>query len=477
MELVAKGSQDIFLTGNPSVSFFRSVYKRHTNFSHDYVRQSFSGEINFGKTIECNISRSGDLLSGIIIEFDLPKIIGKRNKTISWINSIGHFIFKEIEISIGGNIIDRHYGEWLEIWSELTLNESHRTGYNTMIGKGISITEEKTLLVPLKFWFCRNYGLALPLIALQYHEVKLSIKLASFNECWKKEFSTYYLNKVGDEVTINTSLTKDVESRFTDLGGTFSDGNDDYFDMKLLWEDGFENIVQSKKSNTDQSLILQPNTTIGNFTGKKAYLIKAEPNQTMNLRDARIYCDYIYLDTGERKFFAQNKHIYLIDQLQFNGVNEYTKGQENNKILLEFNHPCKELIWVNSLLFNKNLNLHNNYSNKVNTFYGSDNPMKNAVLFVNGEERFQERNADYFRLMVPYQKHSRTPNNFIYVYSFSLNPEEIQPSGTCNYSRLNTSEMVINYANGIDDLVTRIYATNYNILNVVNGMGGLAYSN
>ena len=477
MELVAKGSQDIFLTGNPSVSYFRSVYKRHTNFSQESVRQSFSGEIDFGKTVDCFISRSGDLLSGIILEFDLPKIVGKRGKSVSWVNSIGHHIIQEVEISIGGTPIDKHYGEWLEIWSELTLNESHRSGYNTMVGKDISITDRKTLLVPLKFWFCRNYGLALPLIALQYHEVKLSLKLSPFNQCWKKEFSSYCLDKNGDTVTINITNTTDVESRFSDLGGIYLDGFDDYYGMKLLWEDGDINIVKERNTGTDQSLTLEANASIGDKVGKKAYLIKSEPLENMKLLDARIYCDYIFLDTGERKFFAQNKHLYLIDQLQTNGINEYSKGQENNKILLEFNHPCKELIWVNSLSFNKNLNQHYNYSNKVNTLYGSDNPVKDVVLFVNGEERFQVRTADYFRLMVPYQKHTRTPNNFVYVYSFALNPEDFQPSGTCNYSRLNTSEMVINFAQGIDNLITRIYATNYNMLNIVNGMGGLAYSN
>ena len=160
MELVAKGSQDLFLTGNPSVTYFKNVYKKHTNFSYESIQQSIVGNANFGNKIECVISRTGDLLTGIIIEIDLPKIEGKRGKSVSWINSIGHYLLKSIELQIGGNKIDKHYGEWLEILNELTISESHKTGYYNMIGKNISITDKKTLIIPLQFWFCRNYGLA-----------------------------------------------------------------------------------------------------------------------------------------------------------------------------------------------------------------------------------------------------------------------------------------------------------------------------
>ena len=477
MELVAKGSQDIFLTGNPSVTYFRSVYKRHTNFSHESVIQSFQGQLDFGKKIECVISRSGDLLSSVILEIDLPKIVGKRGKDIRWVNAIGHHIIKEAELQIGGQPIDKQYGEWLEIWSELTLDESKKQGYNNMVGKDIQITDEKTLIIPLQFWFCRNYGLALPLVALQYHEVRVIITLAPFSECWNYEFDTYYLTKSGNNVTIDKSVSSNVETLFPDSSGIYVDGEDDYFNMRLIWSDGSEDIAQNRAIGDNQTLVLKSNSFIGDkSTGEYAYLVKEEPKEDYKLGDARLYCDYIFLDTGERKFFAQTKHLYLIEQLQTNGVNSYTKGQENNKISLEFNHPCKELIWVNRLDFTKKFNGHFNFSNNVNEKYGKD-PVDNAVLYINGEERFKSRKADYFRYLVPYQRHTRVPDNFIYVYSFSIKPEENQPSGSCNFSRLNTSELTLNFKEGIDNLTTRIYATNHNLLNIVNGMGGLAYSN
>tara|TARA_B100000123_G_scaffold167060_1_gene123780 strand:+ start:1916 stop:3349 length:1434 start_codon:yes stop_codon:yes gene_type:complete len=472
LELVAKGSQDIFLTGNPDTTYFKSVYKRHTNFSTESIIQSVDGLVDFGKRIEVSISRSGDLLSSIILEIDLPKLEGKRGKNIQWVDSIGHHLIRSIEFQIGEQTIDKHYGEWMEIWSELTINESKKTAFNTMIGKGITISDERTLFVPLSFWFCRDYGLALPLIALQYHEVKLIIELNTFDSSWKKEFTTYYLDKNSNEVTINTSKTNNVSTRFSDVGD-LSDGLDNYFDMTLLWDDGSIDKVVSRQSDNSLTII---NNDSSNKTGY-AYLIEEEPKETLSLRDLRVYCDYIYLDIGERKYFAQTKHMYLIEQLQTNGINAYTLGKESNKIDLEFNHPCKELIWVNNLDFNKNLNLPFNFSDRVDTLYGSDNPITDVELLINGHERFNKRKSDYFRLVLPFQKHTRAPTDFIYVYSFCLNPEEHQPSGTCNFSRLDNAELILNYKNGINDLTTKVYALNYNILNIVNGMGGLGYSN
>ena len=472
LELVAKGSQDIFLTGNPNTTYFRSVYKRHTNFSSESIIQTIEGAVNFGKKIECVIARSGDLLTSIIIEIDLPKLEGKRGKDIYWVDAIGHHLIKSVEIEIGGLLIDRHYGEWLEIWTELTMTEAKKSAYNSMIGKGVSINSERTLFIPLQFWFCRNYGLALPLIALQYHEVKLIIEFNDFNSSWAKSFNTYYLDKTSNAVTINTTQTSNVSTRFSNVGN-LADGFDHYYNMQLLWDDGSTNTVVSRTNDNTLSITSDSSS---NKTGY-AYLITEEPKETLELKDVRIYCDYIYLDTGERKYFAQTKHMYLIDQLQNNGINEYSKGQESNKINLEFNHPCKEIFWINKLKFNTNLNQPFNYTDRINTAYGSDNPVEDVELLINGQERFTKRKGDYFRLVVPYQKHTRAPSNYIYVYSFCLNPEEHQPSGSCNFSRLDNAELTINFKKSMGDLTTHIYALNYNMLNIVNGMGGLAYSN
>ena len=366
-------------------------------------------------------------------------------------------------------MIDKHYGEWLEIWSELTVTESKRPAYNSMIGKGVSINEERTIFIPLQFWFCRDYGLALPLIALQYHTVKLHFEFNSFETCWRKEFSSYYLTKTGNIATINTSQVSKVSTIFSDLG-ILPDSQDYYNQMKLLWEDGETSIVETRNSNSELQLL---SDSIPDRTGY-AYLIEEEPLKEYRIKDTRIFCDYIFFRHGERKFFAQTKHNYLIEQIQSNGENDYTKGQESNKIALEFNHPVKEIFWVNNLHFNKKLNLHFNFSDSVDTTYNPSNPVESSQLFLNNDERFTRRKGDYFRLVIPYQRHTRAPSDFIYVYSFCLNPEEHQPSGTCNFSRLDNIELLVSFKPHLDNLTTHIYAINYNMLNVVNGIGGFS---
>ena len=459
IELIAKGAQDIFLTGNPNVTYFKSIFKRHTNFSIESVEQSFTGDSNFGKILNSTIKRTGDLVSGLTLEIDLPKVIGKiEEDDIEWSNSIGHTIIDYVEIEIGGQIIDKQYGEWMDIWSELTTKESHLNGFNSMIGKtnikssGISAKEKHKLIVPLQFWFCKNIGLALPLISLQYHEVKLFVKLKPFNQCWKKKVKKYEnKNLVNNIIEID-----DIQTH--------------YKGQKIIWEsDGLEEEVIS----IDNESLKFKNTDNKDGT---IYLQLNEPNKEYTLDDIRLYCDYIYLDTNERKYFAQNTHIYLIEQVQFSGNTSYKSSQDSNKIPLEFNHPCKELIWITQMDLSKRFNDHLNFSNLID-FDDGTNPINDTVLYINGQERFNARNANHFRLEIPFKRHTRIPDNFIYVYSFSLKPEQMQPSGTCNFSIVDSAELQITYKENLLQSNTRVYGLNYNILNVKNGMGGIAYSN
>ena len=470
LELVAKGSQDIFLTGNPSVTFFRSVYKKHTNFSIESVQQSVVGSYDFGQNLFCNISRSGDLLFGIVIEIDLPKMTSVLGTTIKWTDSIGHFIIEEVSIDIGGQEIDKQYGEWLEIWNELTLNEEHKNGYKNMVGKDIEITDEKTLIIPLQFWFCKNIGLALPLIALQYHEVKLNIKLNDFDKLWNKKIEKYYVTRA-----TNGTVTIDIAKSDTDNFNSIDTVGERYTGITIIWEnDEEENVI----TNVTGATTLTVSGTFSTTKTGNIFIILDKPDKTYQLKDFRIFCDYVYLDTAERKYFAQSQHNYLIEQVQYNGINDYEFGTETVKIPLEFNHPCKEIIWVNQLKISKLLNQSNNFTDNVAfSTVSQNNSIVDSVILLNGQERFRTRNADYFRLLVPYQRHTRTPDKMIYVYCFALNPEQNQPSGSCNFSRLDNSELVINLKKTLLSSHIKVYATNYNILRVINGMGGLAYSN
>jgi hypothetical protein len=402
MQLVAYGAQDVFLTGNPQISFFKVVYRRHTNFAMESIEQTFNGNPELGNRVTTTISRNGDLVTNMWLEVSFANVD-------NCVNSLGHALIEYVELEIGGQRIDKHYGEWMEIWSELTLPEEKRNGFKEMIGRrdaGVSFApESKKLYIPFQFFFCRNPGLALPLIALQYHEVKLNIKFRSASE-----------------------------------------------------------LVHGGLTNAN---------------------LKFEGNP-------RLFVDYVYLDTDERRVFAQSQHEYLIEQLQHTGP-ESTKDDNHR---LNFNHPVKELVWIarqsgaDPMDFAGQANVDDAglaFSAGIDGAGYADHPYSStaheafttAKLQLNGHDRFTERDASYFRLVQPYQHHTRVPSKYVYVYSFALNPESHQPSGTCNFSRLD------NVTLSLSGLKTKVgdqgqllvYAVSNNILRIMSGMGGLAYSN
>jgi hypothetical protein len=421
MQLVAYGAQDIYLTGNPQITFFKVVYRRHTNFAVESIEQNFSGAVGFDRRVTATISRNGDLIKDMVIEAVLPTVGG--TSAPEWVYGVGNAMIKECEIEIGGQLIDRHYGEWMNIWTELSIPEGLRAGYDNMVlnhadgtvtgqaGDAVRNNADGAsgvrVYVPLQFWFCRNPGLALPLIALQYHEVKLNITTRALNEL----------------VT----------------------GND----------------------------ATAPTGTLSTF---------------------KLYVDYVYLDTDERRRFAQVSHEYLIEQVQFTGDESTTTGGNKNATL-NFNHPVKELIWVCRESVNGSQTAPNGNGNRWFNFNGAagsssavTEAFTTAKLQLNGHDRFTERNADYFRKVQNFQHHTRVPRatddtsdsadrrlQMIYTYSFALKPEEHQPSGTCNFSRIDNA--VLQLGSVTIAGVLKVFAVNYNVLRIMSGMGGLAYSN
>jgi hypothetical protein len=373
------------------------------------IQQTFNGTTSFksaDRKITATISRNGDLVTNAYLEVTLKG--GDK-----WVPNIGHAMVKSIELEIGGQRIDKWYAETLDLWASLTLPAEKEAGYKLMTGFGEGATDliddsssadiERKYYIPLQFFFCRNVGLALPLIALQYHEVKFHVEFNSF--------ATLQGNKSG------TAATKDP--------------------------------------------------------------------------DVALYVDYIYLDTDERRRFAQVSHEMLIEQVQFTGKETMPSGADSTKnIKLNFNHPVKELIIaaVPQSLFTEDKNMFR---------YCKLGKMK---LMLNGHERFSERDAEYFSLVQPYQHHTRVPTTSanvsknIYVYSFALRPEEHQPSGTCNFSRIDNATLSVTYTSGsqtansttdnVDftktatgSLDLHVYAMSYNVLRIMSGMGGLAFSN
>jgi len=494
MQLVAYGAQDIYLTGNPQITFFKVVYRRHTNFSMESIEQTFNGNPGFGKKVSCTISRNGDLIHRVYLQTTLPQVDLSDSNTLNgtlstvkefnWVNWVGHQLVKNVEIEIGGQRVDKHYGEWLHIWNELTQSPGLQAGYARMVGNVHKLVTPNhntgavhmgqtfpstTLYIPLQFWFCRNPGLALPLIALQYHEVKINVEFNDLDNCAQ--------------------------------GYTMADG---------------------ERGGASQGAKKNGLAGVG-----AAHVFK---NTELSLEDTSLWVDYIYLDTDERRRFAQVSHEYLIEQLQFTG--EESISSINNKVKLNFNHPVKELVWVVQSSKNTSAKQFSNYSDQVDftfltgetmdplglgligpldlglgsfsdgikhdrlvnpsmitttthgtgaSFDGGHNPVSFAKLQLNGHDRFQERKGDYFNYVQPYQHHTNTPSLGINVYSFGLKPEEHQPSGTCNFSRIDNATLQLTVTqqtvSNSSTAKVRVYATNYNVLRIMSGMGGLAYSN
>ena len=497
MQLVSFGSQDIHLIGNPQITYFKAIYRRHTNYSIESIEQVWKGNELYN-TATSTILRHGDLLYRIYLEQNIKvktKVNKKDNKDINnggiYLYNPTHTAIKEIQLIIGNRLIDKQSGKWMEVYSQLTepnsagilglVGSNGGTKFQNMsrsggtvvssLGKVVDkissgntkaiydlidnnniindeIVETKfDAYVPLRFWFCKNAGLALPLISLQYQEIIIKLE-----------------------------LNKDLLSK---------------------------------------------TSLINNGIKMKYY-------------SNRLYADYIFLDTDERRRFANSKHEYLIEQVQHNNF------QDENILDLTFNHPVKELIWTAGQdditgIFYKLPGSSTDYKSK--DYYNKTDVR--YTLKINGNERFCPRKLEYFTKQQVYEYHTGTPvgtgdsynlkyykykntfnfeaeetgsfthkkeyqktkklykiinniilqtgygqasNNTIAVYSFALKPEEHQPSGTCNFSRINTSKLFINgidnnYVNERRCIEYDVYAINYNILKIHNSTSELLYSN
>lgn len=409
MQLVAYGTQDIYLTGNPQITYFKAVYKRYTNFAVEAIEQTINGTADFGKKFSVTIARNGDLLSRVYLELQYAK---GGSGTVCYDNiPVGFNIINYAEIEVGGQIIDKQYGEWMAIWCDLTHTLSKKSILNRMMFNGRynastgSMNHEKwwRSYIPLQFWFCRNIGLALPLIALQYHEVKININLKAL--CGKL---------CSPEILCNVS----------------------------------------------------------------------------------VYADYIFLDTDERRRFAQSSHEYLIEQVQYSNEISIIKDSCQNISEMRFNHPVKELMWVitgsgcspdcvNQSFWKYMSPQCSGVSDKdwqLGAYNSDFVRAKDCLIQLNGHDRFRKRQGDYFTDIQRYEHHTGgftrriigVPRH-VHLYSFGLKPEKHQPSGTCNFSRIDNAVLVQRFPKKAKSI--RIYAVNYNVLRIMSGMGGLAYSN
>lgn len=523
IQLAAYGSQDFYLTANPQISFFKTVYRRYTHFSMDYYRLNPEGNIglNDQETITYNfkIDRNADLIHDIFFTFTLPDIYSNDDTEFRWIKNIGYNIIDKVSIYIGGSVIDEHYGEWFQIWNELTTPNDKKELLNKMIGNipelydppnapgnhGIypnsNLQTGRTALnaapsilgrkirVPLIFWFNRNPSLAIPLIALQYDPVQINITC----------------RKITDLYTV-----KDIISTSKSYGSIIKpETTNEYYNRYY----GIQNFVN------------RPEMFSGVIGNKQLINFAIDPYLDIN---------YIYLETKEMKNFAQTEHKYLIEQVRQSSY----KGIVGSQTLdLQIHHPTSIMIIVCKRSDVEDRNDWNNYTNWVleetpplslgfeNPYYNKyerdfikdgnkyqanvnkiawervnevnynlkkdKNCLKSISLNLNGVDRFSTQDPEFFNYQQAFSFSKTGPKEGIYPYSFSIDPFKFQPSGSCNMSRFNKIELNVETqevpipsesieGEKLENLYKydiNVYTIHYNILRVVSGMGNVEFTN
>lgn len=415
-QLAAFGTADIYLTGNPTISYWKSVYKRYTAFAIESVLQSWNGTVDFNRKVTAQIARNGDLVYRMWLELTLPDLstyvpLPNTATNIRWCNSIAQVVVNSVELEVGGTKLDRQSGEFMDMWSELTESQEKLAGFYEMIGKydNYDITDTtgakssaaaRTYYLPLQFYCCRAPGAALPYVALAYHDIKLYVEFRNALEC--------------------------VRCSTTSL----------------------------------QSLTLP----------------SGEP---LAITDCKLYVDFVYLSDLERKRFASIPHEYLIVQTQAQGDEAVLSTTLNRKVTINFQQPVIEIIWCFCPTANQQADtLAGNSWFDWDLAPGTQiDAFDQVSLLLNGHERFSPRSGRYFRLVTNYESHKRTPTKKVYSYSFALAPEDqAQPSGTINLSRIESAQFLFTMNPAIPNGVIKIYARSYNVLRIASGMAGIAFS-
>ncbi len=511
IQLVAYGPQDLFLTSDPQITFFKVVYRRYTNFSTEVIKQDFLHKPDFGKRITCDISRSGDLIGRmdlVVILPSVPKFLDANNNVdviskFAWIQRIGYGIIKSIEIEIGNELIDRQYGDWMNIWHELTVIR------NKNISKILGDVKELTnftngkntykLFIPLRFWFNRYIGLALPIISLQLSHVKLNLEINEIDNCYIVA-PTQYIDIDNDFV--NFDYLEFIEQN---VDGVVSLARFVYFDIALrrmyIWRysdngflsgttttpalknsDGSYNSAYTKYLITGLTTRFQAMPLINAV--EKVYTNNTFDPSKLSLRDAFLLVEFIFLDDEERVRFSQTKHEYLIEQILYNDVKIIDGVNQSFKI--GFTHLCKELYWVTQLTqaLNTRINDVFNYTDSLikdqyNQTIGKNIITQETIIF-NGKPRLSLRDSKYFHEIQPYQNHTHNPVQGINVYSFSMYPELFQPACVANFNQIDNIQLSIAVTPEINFNNTaqlRIYGMVNNLLRIISGISGLVFSN
>lgn len=557
LQLVAYGAQDVYLTNNPHITFFKVVYRRHTNFAMQTFEKTFNDSPNFGKRGIVKLYRLGDLATRMYLRVVVDKIPGVKDIRFSWVRRIGHAMIRQVEVVIGGNVIDRQYGTWLDIWYELARQGDHDKGYAKMIGDTGELTAyndidkpQYTLYIPLQFWFNRHAGLALPLIAIQYHDIFLNVDFEPKEKMLVRcenftDFASINILEVG-LVTDYVYLDVEERRRFAIIGHEYLIEQVQYYGdtgveesikrvlldfnnptKEIIWamrngnyttgkrflcysndEDWTYDILECSKKILAQSiLLLKGPEYIIDPSGVRIIVSPGEPppdfglweefepastslstngnfEVTNNSSGFSLWININSLMIGNYSITAKISATILVTEDNLVVIQEIKSGLLDRDISfpIEFMTDTR----IGAMMSDICVYQFTNYGLFIT---GKGNPLANAMLEYNGQNRVEKRNGRFFGDLQPYMHHNNTPKDGINLYSFAIEPEKLQPTGTSNLSKIENIFLTMWYEDtsnpdgllpyfNIFNLDNRlfIYAFSYNILRIISGLAGLAYN-
>lgn len=542
IQLVAYGPQDMYLTNNPQITFFKVVYRRHTNFS----MQQFEIPVNnplFGYSSYIEIHRLGDLISQIYLKITIPPYKPNTGK-FAWVHRLGHAIVNNIKIEIGESKIDKHTGLWLDIWYELTKKWKNDENYMKNIGDVNVMTSLNSnqkplydLYIPLKFWFNMYIGLALPLISIQYHKIKLTITFENINNLvvYDSKYNVNDLENIkirSSSFLINYIYLDDIERK------KYATYDNDYLIEQLQYIDDINvisNLIREKINFVNPVKELIWCVINGHFISQKKFLCYSNNswNDALYYAALNIMQNSIQLlqsaifgvnDIGEQTLispgisppnpdvwyeivansngYTPNGLIYVVNEspslslyintksVTFGNVNYIDKIKctihVSNNNTISINNLSSSLTiedisiptnYLNDTRINSDditVNMFSNYGIYVN---GEVNPILYASLENNSQERFKKRKGNFYNYLHPEMHHTSIPKDGINVYSFSVKPELHQPSGTCNFSTIENIFLNLQVMDNVinDKSKLCIFVKSYNILRISYGLAALSY--
>ena len=458
MQLVAYGAQDVYLTGNPKVTFFQAVYKRHTNFAMELIQQTTNGSPSSSGRVSVTIARNGDLVGNMHVALTPTSNALTSNNVGFDTNWVAERAISAVELTIGGQRIDKHYQTWWRLYAELFLNESDKYAWGKMTtmanssATGTTALSPSKVYLPLLFFFNRNPGLYLPLIALQYHEVRLDFDL-----------TTYYNNYFG------TTNAFEVWANYVYL---------DTEERRRFAQKGHEYLIEQVQHTGGDQLAATTTSSEGSIQ-----LVRLSFNHPVK--------ELVWCYTNPTASASSNLNAmwnFCTTTGNVNVTSNVLTFQSSNNYLAPNITGVPHLISTSGVVMS-NIGLSGTLSG--NAYWVEEGsainggiapglevgPLHLFKVILNGQDRFKEQSGKYFNQVQPFYHHTGTPYPGVYAYSFALQPEEHQPTGTCNFSRIDNAQVSVQLKSNNQATLQKLFAVNYNILRIQSGMGGLSFSN